>query len=76
MTPTTNWHMDAIKKHSFRGNYTYDDVKLLIKIKVSSKRSKTVLEEYFANNGISGFKNEISLLGWFECWEPRYQIID
>ena len=70
---STNWHMEAVKNYSFRGRIVAY-IPNLVTIKVSSRRSRTILKLYFKANGPAGYHYNIQLLGWFECWFPRYQI--
>lgn len=72
-TGTTAWHMDIIKKIAFRGKIESREP-LIVTIKVSSKKAKSVMEGVFKQHGIIGIIYKVKLLGWFECWFPRYQV--
>lgn len=75
MTLTQEEHIAAIKKYAFRGKIEeIDYIHSKIEIKVSSRRSKILLEIHLKKDGICHIQYEIQLLGLFECWFPRYQI--
>ena len=75
MTLTQEQLMEAIKKHAFRGKIEEDDfIRNIFTIKVSSKKSKILLEKHFKNHGRPDYLYKIKLLRWHECWFPRYQI--
>ena len=70
---STNWHMDIIKRKSFRGKIC-SNKPFVATIKVSSRMARAVLTDYFNQHGSASVVYKIQLLGWFECWFPRYQI--
>lgn len=72
-TGTLQWHMDIIKKKSFRGK-VYSNEPNVVTIKVSSRMARAVLTDYFNHMKVVNVVYKIQLLGWFECWFPRYQI--
>ena len=75
MTLSEEQHLSSIKKYAFRGKIEeVDYIRNTVTIKVSSRLSKTLLENHFKKNGRYDYRYEIKLLGLFECWFPRYQI--
>lgn len=75
MTKSQEDHMEAIKKYAFRGKIEEEDfIHRVVLIKVSSRRSKILLETYFKKYGIANVTYNIQLLKWYECWVPRYQV--
>lgn len=68
-------HMEAIKEYAFRGKIEeIDYIHSIITIKVSSMLVKILLEKHFKKHGRSDYHYKIKILGWFECWFPRYQV--
>lgn len=69
------YHLSKIKKFAFRGKIEeIDYIHSIVTIKVSSRRSKALLEAHFKKHGIVSVFYNIKLLGLFECWFPRYQM--